>query len=182
MVIYTKRGDKGETSLFDKSSAQRVRISKTSLVVHALGAIDELDSYLGICEANCENPETKELIKSVQRNLLRIGTIIAGSGLSFSKSETVKLERIIDELEGKLPVLKNFVVPGGSKLSAHLHFARGVARRAERRVVRLGRQTKLNENLLSYMNRLSDFLFMLAREANYKAGIGDDVWMGKKKQ
>jgi len=185
MVIYTKKGDRGTTSLYDKTSAQRERVSKTSLVVHALGTIDELNSYLGICVSACENPKISDLIKNVQKNLLRVGTIIAGSGLSFSKSETSKLEKIIDDLEGKLPVLKNFVVPGGSQLSAHLHYSRALSRRAERRVITLSNPPaggkKLSPQILSYMNRLSDFLFMLAREANHNVGIGDEVWVGKKR-
>ncbi|OGM05990.1 ATP:cob(I)alamin adenosyltransferase [Candidatus Woesebacteria bacterium GWB1_43_5] len=187
MVIYTKKGDGGTTSLYDKSSVQRTRISKSSLIVGALGAVDELDSYLGVCASFCENPKTYELIQRVQKNLLRIGAIIAGSGLKFARSETSKLEKIIDELEGKLPVLKNFVVPGGSKISAHLHYARALARRAERRVVALSKDRpaggkKLSPHILSYLNRLSDFLFMLARKTNRDAGMGDEVWVGKKKR
>ncbi|MBI2103621.1 cob(I)yrinic acid a,c-diamide adenosyltransferase [Candidatus Woesebacteria bacterium] len=181
MAIYTKRGDAGSTSLYDESSAQRKRVSKDSLTVEALGAIDELNSYLGVCVSVCENPKISELIKNVQKNLLRIGTIVAGSGLSFSKSETSKLEKVIDELEGSLPVLKNFVVPGGSNLSATLHFARAMSRRAERRVVALSKHKKISPQILTYMNRLSDFLFMLAREANHQAGIGDEVWVGKRR-
>jgi cob(I)alamin adenosyltransferase len=162
-----------------------VRVSKTSLIVHALGAVDELNSYLGVCVVNCEDPKTIELLKGVQKNLLRIGTIIAGSKLKFLQGDTLQLEKKIDEIEGKLPVLKNFVVPGGSALSAHLHFARAMSRRAERRVVALSNPPaggqKVNPAILTYMNRLSDFLFMLAREANYKAGLGDEVWVGRKK-
>lgn len=181
MVVYTKRGDKGETSLFDKSSAQRVRVSKTSRIVFALGAVDELNSYLGVAVTFCENPKTCEQVKDVQRNLLRVGTIIAGSGLKFGSNETIKLEKVIDILEGKLPVLKNFVVPGGTQFAAHIHFARAMARRAERRVVSLNEVQKVNEPVLTYMNRLSDFLFMLARESNNASSLGDEVWVGKKR-
>lgn len=181
VVIYTKRGDKGETSLFDKDSSQRVRVSKTSRIVHALGALDELNSFIGIAITFCEDPAFVSQLKEVQKNLLTIGTITAGSGLKFAKSNTTKLEREIDNWEGSLPVLRNFVYPGGSKFSAHIHYARAIARRAERRMVALSEIQKVNENILTYMNRLSDYLFMLARSANTRSGLGDEVWVGRKK-
>lgn len=176
MVIYTKRGDKGKTSLLDKANAQKVRVTKASLVVESLGAIDELNSYIGVCRANCENPKTNYLLRDIQGNLLTIGTIVAGSNLRFSSLGAKRLEKVIDNLEGTLPVLKNFVYPGGTVLSAHLQYARSLARRAERRIVALSQEKKIKPSVLSYLNRLSDFLFMLAREANNNAGVGDDVW------
>jgi cob(I)alamin adenosyltransferase len=181
VAIYTKKGDKGTTSLYDKTSAQRERVSKDSLIVEALGSVDELDSYLGVCINASEDQLVKTRLKEIQNNLLTIGTIIAGSGLKFSKNETSKIEKVIDELEGRLPVLKNFVFPGGSKVSSHLQFARSLARRAERRVVALSNESKISQNILTYLNRLSDYLFMLAREMNHKSGIGDEVWVGRKR-
>ena len=180
MAIYTKRGDKGKTSLYEEGSTQKKRIDKDSLIVEALGSVDELNSYLGICKVNAENPKTKVLLGNVQENLLKIGTIIAGSKLFFSKKETSNLEKQIDEIEGRLPVLKNFVVPGGSRLSAHMQYARALARRAERRVVALSKEQKINGTVLTFLNRLSDYLFMLARDAAHQSGFGDEPWVGRR--
>lgn len=181
MAIYTKRGDKGETSVYDEGSAQRTRVSKDSLRVEALGAIDELNSFLGVCASFSENPSLTKILKEIQANLLTIGSITAGSNLKFSKAKTNRLEKLIDDLEGKLPVLANFVVPGGTKLASHLQYARALVRRTERRVVALSKEQKINPAILKYLNRLSDSLFMLAREANNNAGVMDEVWIGKKR-
>ena len=124
---------------------------------------------------------SQKIIDNIQRNLLTIGSITAGSELRFSFIQTKKLEKVIDDLEGKLPVLKNFVVPGGSFTAGLLQYSRSLARRAERRVVSLNRVERVKPQILTYLNRLSDALFMLAREANYKSGIRDEVWVGKKK-
>lgn len=180
MAIYTKRGDKGETSLYDEKNAQRVRISKESLIVSTLGAVDELNSSIGICASFCKDKKTKNLLEDIQRDLLKVGSIIAGSKLRFSKVKTKKLERVIDNLEGTLPVLKNFVLPGGTKLASHIHFSRSLSRKAERRLVALSKKSEVKEQILTYLNRLSDFLFMLAREANHKEGRKDAIWKGGK--
>ena len=187
MVIYTKRGDKGETSMFDEDSAQRARISKDSIRVEALGAIDELNSFLGICKSNSESKRGKvktldkeKTIDQIQRNLLTIGSITAGSNLRFSSVQTKKLEKLIDELEGKLPVLKNFIIPGGNLLATQLQYARALSRRVERRMVTLSKEVKVKTQVLQYLNRLSDYLFMLARSENRKTGINDEIWKGKK--
>ena len=182
MVIYTKRGDKGKTSLYDDASSQRVRVSKSSLSVEALGAIDELNSFLGVTKTFYKDNKNSNLISDIQKNLLTIGSILAGSKLRFSKTNTKHLERLIDDLEGELPVLKNFVIPGGSSLSAHLQYSRSLTRRAERRVVALSEITKVKPQVLEYLNRLSDFLFMLARKANFEAKFKEEVWIGRKKR
>ncbi|OGM19232.1 ATP:cob(I)alamin adenosyltransferase [Candidatus Woesebacteria bacterium RIFCSPLOWO2_01_FULL_37_19] len=182
MAIYTKKGDKGETSMYDASGAQRARVSKSSLKVEALGAIDELNSFLGVVKTFAEDKELIADIARIQVNLLTIGSITAGSKLGFSALETKNLEKQIDNLEGTLPVLKNFVIPGGSKTAGLLQFARSLSRRAERRVVSLSQYEKVRPQILEYLNRLSDFLFMLAREQNHKNGIADEVWVGKKKR
>lgn len=180
MAIYTKRGDKGQTSFFEKGNTQRVRVDKDSLKVEALGAVDELNSFLGVVKTQTENKFIIFEIEKVQGNLLTIGSKTAGSGLSFSKTKTMYLERIIDEIEGKLPVLKNFVIPGGSVSSGLLQYSRSLARRAERRMVALSKEEKIAPSVLSYLNRLSDFLFMLARKANFDVEIGEEVWIGRK--
>ncbi len=179
MVIYTRRGDKGKTSLFDPYSSSRIRISKNSTKVKTLGAIDELNSSLGIVVSFSEDPELKLTIRQIQNDLLRVGAIIAGAKLTFSYTKVTMLEKLIDNLEAKLPVLKNFIIPGGSKSAAFLQFARSLARRAERRIVALNHVEKIKPSILSYMNRLSDFLFMLAREENFKMNIDDEIWLKK---
>ena len=180
MVIYTKRGDRGKTSLYDEASAQKERVTKDSLNIHAIGAVDELNSFLGITISFSENQKLNTQLKKVQRNIFTIGSILAGSKLRFFKTKTKRLEKEIDELEGDLPVLKNFVLPGGSRLAAHLQFARALARRAEREVVSLSVLEPVKPQILMYLNRLSDYLFMLARDANYKAGVKEEVWVGRK--
>lgn len=180
MAIYTKRGDRGETSLYDEKNTQRTRISKDSLIVNTLGVIDELNSSIGVAVSFCDDKKTKTLLEEVQKDLLRIGSIIAGSKLRFSKSKTRKLEKVIDGLEGSLPVLKNFIIPGGEKFASHLHFSRSLARKAERKMVALSKEIRVKEQILAYLNRLSDFLFMLARQASHKKGKKDTVWKGGK--
>ncbi len=181
MAIYTKKGDRGGTCLFDNK-----KTSKSSLIISAVGTVDELNSYLGVTISFSESPELNRVLKQIQNDLLTIGSILSGSNLRFSKSKTTNLEKIIDELETKLPLLKHFIIPGGSKVASHLHFARSLARRAERAVVELdkkeltkgqsfsGRKTK--PEILPYLNRLSDLLFMLARKVNWELGVGEEKW------
>jgi ATP:cob(I)alamin adenosyltransferase len=177
MAIYTKKGDKGETGLFDKKKG---RVSKDSLRVEAIGAIDELNSFLGVCTSFSESPKMTFLVKEIQGDLLTIGSITAGSKLGFFKNKTNRLEKIIDEIDAKLPPLANFVVPGGTRLASHFQYARSLSRRAERRMVALSKEEKIRAQILTYLNRLSDALFMLAREANFKDGVKDEVWRGQK--
>ena len=167
--------------MFDEDATQRNRVTKDSLRVEALGSIDELNSFLGIVKSSSKDKDLQKEIGEIQRNLLTIGSITAGSKLRFSSLQTKHLERMIDELEGKLPVLKNFVVPGGNLISAQLQYARALARRVERRMVALSKVEGIKPQILEYLNRLSDTLFMLAREINTKAGIKDEIWRGKKK-
>jgi cob(I)alamin adenosyltransferase len=180
MAIYTKRGDKGKTSLFDQNNTQRKRISKDSLRINAVGAIDELNSSLGIATSFCKDRKIGKLIKDVQKDLFKIGSIIVGSKLRFTKIKTKRLERAIDELEGNLPVLKNFILPGGTKSASHLHFSRSLSRKAERKVVALSKKRQVKPEILTYLNRLSDFLFMLAREVNYRERVKETSWKGTK--
>ncbi len=174
MAIYTKRGDRGETSLYDKNSRQNIRVSKNSLRIEAIGAIDEANSFLGIISSRDANLGKE--IKEVQRNLFTIGGVLAGANLRFSKTKTKKLEKKIDKLEGELPVLKNFILPGGSEISSHLLYARTIVRRAEREVVALDKKEKVSPQILSYLNRLSDYVFMLGRLVNALSGIKEETW------
>lgn len=175
MTVYTKKGDKGETTLYHKRSNQKNRVSKSSLRIRAIGAIDEVNSFLGIVVSGAEAKIGKTL-KDIQRELFLIGSILAGANLRFYSTKTRRLEKQIDEMDKILPPLKNFIFLGGTGTGAQLHFARSLVRRAEREVVRLGQKEKVKPQILKYLNRLSDFLFMLARKASSDAGVKEEIW------
>ena len=177
--MYTRGGDKGETSLYGAS-----RVAKDSPRVDAYGTVDELNSSIGVALAACEHEEISSPLKRIQAELFVAGADLA-SELSakggarvprIQKKDTRQLERMIDELQAKLPKLNSFILPGGSKLSSSLHLSRAVCRRAERRVVALGRAEKINPEMVPYLNRLSTYLFNLARRANVLEGHEDEVW------
>ena len=182
MAIYTKRGDKGKTGLYATASKQKKRISKESLEVRTLGLIDELNSFLGVAISFSNVAEVTSYLKEVQKNLLVIGSVTAGSKLKFSDIEVRKMEKIIDKLEGDLPVLSNFILPGGTVLASHLHCARSLSRRTERGMISLSKKRKVDPRILVYMNRLSDFLFMLARFVNAGAGLKEEIWLAGKRK
>ncbi len=161
MAIYTKKGDKGKTSLFAGK-----RVSKASKLINAIGAIDELNSFLGIIGG----------LKKIQGDLFTINAILAGKELKFPSSKTKNLEKQIDKIEKKLPVQKHFIYYGGTKKAALLFYARALCRRAERAVVALSKIRDLKSETLVYLNRLSDYLFILARNENRKKGIKEEKW------
>ncbi|HEX6977236.1 MAG TPA: cob(I)yrinic acid a,c-diamide adenosyltransferase [Patescibacteria group bacterium] len=181
MAIYTKKGDKGTTSLYSSQPATSQRISKDSIRIRTIGSIDELDSFLGLAKSFCLDLKIQKIISDIQRDLLTIGSCLAGSKLRFSKTKTKKLEKMIDVWEGNLPRLSHFILPGGTPLSAQLHVSRSMARRAEREVTALSEVEKVPDSIKIYMNRLSDFLFMLARLTNSDQKIKEEIWVGKKK-
>lgn len=178
MAIYTKKGDKGETSLFLKKTR---KISKGSARIRTLGSIDEANSFLGVVIAFLQDKELKRLLKSIQQDLFRINSILAGANLRFSIAKTRSLEKKIDELEGKLPVLKNFLLPGGTKAASLLHYARTLVRKAERELAALNKKREVRAQILMYINRLSDLIFMFAREQNVKEGFKEEIWKLKDK-
>jgi ATP:cob(I)alamin adenosyltransferase len=159
MSVYTKTGDKGKTGIFNGK-----RVSKSSKVIQAIGAVDELNSYLGVVGG----------LSEIQRNLFTINAIIARSDLAMPKDATKKLEREIDEMEGKLPVLGNFIIYSGTPRAVKLYYARALARRAERMLIAYGIQH--TANILPYLNRLSDYLFTLARYTNFKKKVKEELW------
>ncbi len=163
MAVYTKTGDKGTTGTFAGK-----RVSKTSQLIKTIGAIDELNSFLGII--NTRNKDTK--ILDIQKNLFTINAILSGAKLKLPEDAVKKMETEIDKIEGALPVQKNFLIYGGTKKAARIYFARSLARRAERELVSL----KSKPEVLIYINRLSDYLFMLAKNTNYKKRIKETVW------
>lgn len=175
MPIYTKKGDKGSTNFIDKSK----RVEKDSLKVETLGSLDELNSFLGIARSFSDNPERNVFIKDIQDNLFRICSIIAGSDLKFNKAKTTRLEKEIDKIENKVGAISSFRFSQGSRFATHLMYARALSRRAERRAVSLSKVEKLHPNILQYLNRLSDMIFMLFREANFNAGVKEEGWSPK---
>lgn len=168
--VYTKTGDRGETSLVDGS-----RVGKDSLRVAAFGDVDELNSVLGLTRAWNEEPEIDAILELLQNDLFTVGADLAtpmGMAVPRVDDERVKkLEGLIDQLLEELEPLKEFILPSGTQVGAGLHLARSVARRAERLVVSLGRNEETNPAALIYLNRLSDLLFVMARVANKRAGV-----------
>ncbi len=178
MAIYTKKGDRGTTSFFN--SPQGVRTSKDSLKPETLGALDELNSFLGICRSFSDLPERNVFLKNIQDDIFTICSIIAGADLKFNKSKVTRFEKEIDKIEAKVKAIDSFRFSQGSRFATHLMYARSLARGAERRVVALSKTEKVRPQILQYVNRLSDMLFMLFREANFDAGIAEEGWKPKK--
>ncbi|MFH1679375.1 MAG: cob(I)yrinic acid a,c-diamide adenosyltransferase, partial [Candidatus Eisenbacteria bacterium] len=176
--IYTRGGDGGGTSLF---GGERVR--KNHPRVRAYGDVDELSSAIGVGIAGLDPSwDVARTLRSVQLDLFRVGGVLADpAGRSDlappGPDETAALERAIDLLEEQLPELTRFVLPGGTMVGAHLHFARTVCRRAERSVVDLlERGENVPLTLVVYLNRLSDYLFVAARAVNRRAGVDEEPW------
>ncbi len=187
MAIYTKTGDKGTTRVFDKKTGTLVGIKKSSCKIKTIGAVDELNSFLGIIRAELQRDkvtklqrQTEKRLLEIQENLFIINSILAGGKLKFSKTKTKKLEKEIDVWEGTLPVLKNFIFYGGGMEASFLFYARALTRRAERSLVAFAKKELIPESVSIYMNRLSDYLFMLARSMNLESGIEEKFWKTKK--
>jgi len=180
--LYTRGGDKGETSLFGAR-----RVPKDSPRVDAYGTIDELNSCIGVAVAGCRHKEISKPLKRVQAELFTVGADLATESAAkggarvarIEKKDVARLEKMVDELQGKLPKLSSFILPGGSQLSSSLQVARAVCRRAERRVVALSRAEEINPEMVPYLNRLSTYLFNLARYANVLEGVEDEAWSQK---
>lgn len=164
--IYTKTGDKGKTSLFDGK-----RVLKSDKKVETYGTVDELNSSIGAASAFIKVRLINKELEEIQNDLLEIGSSLAVSKtlpVDQLKNRPVEFEALIDKLTKQLPPLTQFILPGGGKGGALLHVARTVARRAERNVVQLGRYEKIDGIIITYLNRLSDLLFTMARFVNYK--------------
>ena len=157
-------------------------MSKDARRVEAYGAVDELNAHLGAVRAQTADADTAELLDEIQHRLFDLGAELAtpagagGAGPAIGDDAIDRLERAIDRLQALLPPLREFILPGGTVLAAALHVARTVCRRAERRLVTLAREETVRADLLRYLNRLSDFLFVLARAANARAGRPDVTW------
>jgi cob(I)alamin adenosyltransferase len=177
MKIYTKTGDAGQTGLFGGQ-----RVSKDSLRVHAYGTADECNAAVGVARAAGLDPELDEVLAQVQNQLFVVGADLATPGENANiprvgDEEVAFLEGWIDRLEETLEPLRQFILPGGTSAAAQLHLARTTCRRAERWAVSLAQEEELNPRVLTYLNRLSDFLFVAARAANARAGTPDVPWV-----
>jgi cob(I)alamin adenosyltransferase len=199
MKIYTKKGDKGETGLADGK-----RFSKSEEIFWVMGEIDELCAWMGVIQEkilsntnqyypiltniNKKVRGQKKMIKGEEEicenlhricvNLFTVNSILArAKNIKFdSEKETIWLEKEIDEMTAELPELRNFILPGGSEISANLHIARAICRRVERRLVNQCEITR--SEFLPFFNRLSDYLFTLARFVNFKMRVKEEIWKG----
>jgi len=182
MKIYTKTGDKGTTSLVGGE-----RIAKTDLRVEAYGTVDELNSHVGWAAVSNDRADLVDALRAIQSDLLVMGSELAtpedhdsGAGASapvrLSAKAAPRLEKLIDRFEAENEPLCTFILPGGSQGAAALHVCRSVCRRAERRVLALSNSVPVRGEVLRYLNRLSDLLFVAARWVNGRSGIGDVPW------
>ncbi len=181
MAIYTKKGDKGRTSL-----GSGIKSWKDSDRVEAYGTVDELNSILGIVGAEFLDSKEgyarylNEIISQIQDDLFCIGSYLSNPAnanlVELLPQRTAVFENYIDEMTEKMPELSNFILPGGGVGGAYLQNARTVSRRAERRLVTLSKKSKINEGVLQYLNRLSDLLFTMSRYSNHNEHIAETIW------
>ena len=178
MKIYTRRGDSGNTSLIDGEM-----VKKHILSVDAYGTIDELNSFLGLLKDYIKDDKIEGVLNNIQVKLFSIGSILA-SGKNQNISKKVKIEKKdveyleleIDRLNECLPELKNFIIPGGHKASSYSHVCRSICRRAERKISKLNNKSSVDSNILAYINRLSDFFFVLSRFLKHSDNVSESHW------
>lgn len=179
--IYTKTGDKGQTSLFGGK-----RLPKSHIRIEAYGSIDELNSFLGLLRDSVEAGSLKELLKQIQDRLFTIGSNLASDPEKkmitpdIREDDILLLEKEIDQMNESLPALRNFILPGGHSTVSFSHIARCICRRAERLVVALSLESEVEEIIIRYLNRLSDYLFVLGRKLTKKLGAEEITWTPRK--
>lgn len=180
MKIYTKGGDQGQTGLFGGQ-----RVPKDHLRLHTYGTFDELNASIGLVLAEpllAEDSRVRPVLSRIQSELFQLGSELAtppGKSAPSRLIETADIERLeaeIDRMESRLEPLKSFILPGGTRAAAQMHLARTVCRRAERELVVLHRSEPVRSEVLGYVNRLSDFLFVAARYVNHEMGVPDTPW------
>jgi cob(I)alamin adenosyltransferase len=178
MKIYTKTGDKGQTSLIGGT-----RVPKYHLRIEAYGTVDELNSYVGLIMCQPIDLHHQEILKEIQDRLFTIGASLAADPErskmkipDLSEADVVLLEKEMDEMNEVLPALKHFILPGGNTVVSYCHLARCVCRRAERLVVQLAEDSFVDSNITIYLNRLSDYLFVLGRKLNADQGTVENIW------
>jgi cob(I)alamin adenosyltransferase len=177
--IYTRTGDTGETSLFDGT-----RVAKSDARVDAYGDVDELNACVGLIRAEAVDADIDDMLRQIQRDLFALGATLADPShkiaarvdkAAVTSADVARLEAWIDDLERTVPPLRRFVLAGGGRAGALLHFSRTVCRRAERQIVSLG-QAVVDSVVLTYINRLSDLLFVMARVVNKRSGMSETEW------
>ena len=179
--IYTKTGDKGETSLFGGK-----RLPKSHIRIDAYGTVDELNSHIGLLRDVVENQEIRTVLKEIQDRLFTIGANLASdpdkemTTPDILESDVELLEKQIDKMNDNLPSLKSFILPGGHPYVSYCHIARCVCRRAERHVVALNLDNKVEPIIIHYLNRLSDYLFVLSRQIGHDLDINETPWLPRK--
>ncbi len=179
MKIYTKTGDKGQTSLIGGR-----RVSKADLRIDAYGTVDELNSWIGLLRDQPVNESRKELLKEIQDRLFTVGATLATDPEKavrkpipdIIQDDITLLEQAMDDMDTSLPPLRAFVLPGGHASVSYCHLARTVCRRAERLVIHLDEQSPVDEPVIQYMNRLSDYLFVLSRKMTQELGSEEVAW------
>lgn len=175
MRIYTKFGDRGNTSLVGGAV-----VAKTNPRIDAGGHVDELNAILGVILSSSPSPPVSASLSKIQKDLFSIGAELAGSRTkSVSLIRISELEAEIDSMEEELPKIHNFILPNGSTTASMLHLARTVCRRAERQIVYLSQKENIDPDILVYINRVSDLLFVHARYDNYKKKIPETIWKGR---
>ncbi|MFZ1281650.1 MAG: cob(I)yrinic acid a,c-diamide adenosyltransferase [Ignavibacteriaceae bacterium] len=181
MKIYTKTGDKGETGLFGGE-----RVSKHSTRLDAYGTIDELNSFIGLAILEVKNEELRIILNDLQQKLFVVGSDLATPETKKNKKLNIvrtpksfidEIEKDIDKFDSQLDELKNFILPGGSKGAALLHICRTISRRAEREIVALKSTEEIGNNIVIFLNRLSDLFFVLSRFENKYSNIPDTKWI-----
>ncbi len=177
--VYTRTGDDGTTAL-----GSGVRLPKDAARIEAYGTVDELNAVVGVCRTADLEPRIATMLSRIQNELFHLGSDLCvpedGEGVPtvprIEARHVLALESDIDTLQAELPPLANFVLPGGAVGAAHLHVARTVARRAERRVIRLAATERVGPDAVRYLNRLSDLLFVMSRSENRHRGVADVLW------
>lgn len=172
--IYTRTGDKGETALTGGE-----RIAKDDVLVHAVGDVDELNSLLGLLACKAQGDIVFD-IKSIQNDLFDLGGELSSSHVLIKQESVTWLENKLDTMNDELPSLKEFILPGGGEAASLCHLARAVCRRAERRLVTANREQAINSELLAYINRLSDLLFVMARSISKQQGKKENYWQSNR--
>jgi len=179
LKIYTKTGDDGTTGLIGGS-----RVKKYDLRLEAYGTVDELNASIGVVRSSKLPDDVEEILNTIQNKLFNIGSLLASdengkeftANLAITEKNIKELENAIDEYQKQLPILTHFILPGGDLSSAQCHVARTVCRRAERRILEFAENSKIQNEIIIYINRLSDFLFVLSRKFAYDNNVRERSW------
>jgi cob(I)alamin adenosyltransferase len=180
MKVYTKTGDNGETSLLGGN-----RVPKNHLRIEAYGTVDELNAFVGLLRDHTSHPVSREHLYQIQNTLFVLGSNLASAPGShmvlplIDQNEVESLERAIDDMDTQLEPLKNFILPGGHPAISHAHLARCVCRRAERICVALNEDSPVDPTIIRFLNRLSDYFFVLGRFLAKELGVQETIWRGR---